>query len=727
MTRILLTIWISLLFIFLNIGCSSSQELKNAKFVVRTFYVATDGNDQWSGTLTSPDLSRNDGPFATLQRARDAIRELRQKGSNDGFTVLVRGGVYQLNETFILEPEDSGTESQPVVYRAFGKEHPILTGTRRISNFEPYKGKIYKANLPGITNDSFTLRQLFAKGKRQTLARFPNIDPLNPIGGGFLYADRPVTEKSKLEIRYQEGTIPEWSNLKGAEMDIYPGDNWTNNILPLFRIDWNVRTITLSKEASNDIKSGNRFFLQNFLEALDSPGEWYFDRQGKALYYWPVNEASLESVAIPVIKSILEIKGKNYGKYKGIPSDIRFEGFTFDGCNGSAIVLSGANKIVIAGNTVHNSANNGIEIQDGSENVAVGNDVYDVGGVGIAISGGNRKSLIPANNRAENNYIHHVGVTYKTSSGILCKGVGNIITHNLIHSTPRVGIWFDGNEHLIEYNHIHDVNQETQDSGMIYSSQIDWTKRGNIVRFNYLHESGGYGRKTAKDGWQTPFDTYGIYLDDWSSGTLVYGNIVANTANGGIFIHGGRDNIVENNIIIEGGSLGQMVYSAWLPSHPVAQKWLPVMFPKIQEMGYTKYPLLATIKDLQTGATMSGNRFLRNILYYVGQSGALYGIYNDIDLATTVSDYNVIYHNGFPVDVPFMKSTDKGSWAAWQDKGLDQHSVIADPLLADILNGNFTLSPLSPALKMGFKQIPFSNIGPYKDPRRACWPIKETY
>ena len=38
------------------------------------FYVATDGNDAWSGTLASPNAEKSDGPFATLQRARDAVR-----------------------------------------------------------------------------------------------------------------------------------------------------------------------------------------------------------------------------------------------------------------------------------------------------------------------------------------------------------------------------------------------------------------------------------------------------------------------------------------------------------------------------------------------------------------------------------------------------------------------------------------------------------------------------
>lgn len=738
MTRIALHMKIFLrlftIFLILILSHPSNAELQGLKqkqsttTPTRTFYVATNGNDKWSGTLPSPNPSGNDGPFATLQQARNAIRKFRQNDSKGTFTVLVRGGIYELNEMFVLEPEDSGTESHPLVFRAFENEHPILTGTRRINNFEPYKGQILKANLTGIVKDSNPVRQLFANGKRQIIARYPNFDPINPVGGGYLYVARPAEKSSTSEFRYKVGSAKEWSSQHDAEVVIFPGKGWKNNILNVRRIDRNTRTITLAKGADYEINSGNRFFLQNVLEELDSPGEWYFDGQRKILYYWPMVDVALGIVTIPVLKSILEIKGKKHGnKYYDTPSHIRFEGFTLEGCEGSAIVVNGAQSTVIARNTIYNAGRCGIEIQEGFDNAAIGNDIYEVGSEGIIISGGDRKTLLPANNRVVNNYIHHVGIFLKASSGIYCGGVGNAISHNLIFSTPRMGIYLNGNDHLIEYNHIHDVNKETHDSGIIYCSGGDWTKRGNIIQFNYFHGSGGYGRSNANDAWETPFHTFGIYMDDWLSGTMVYGNIVTNTTSGGIYIHAGRDNIVENNVIIEGGITGQMVYKAWPPSHPVAQQWLPVMFEKIQEMGFTKYPLLSTIEDVQTGAKMSGNSFIRNIVYYSGQSSVIYGIYNDIDLATTVSDYNVIYHAGLPLLVPFIKAPADQQWQAWQDKGLDRHSLIADPLFTDVKKGNFHLSPNSPALKMGFKPIPIDKIGPYQDPLRASWPIREIH
>jgi parallel beta-helix repeat protein len=723
MKRILLIIIIFLILILSNANNVSLQAREQSEPSKRIFYVSTNGNDQWSGTLHTPDSSAKDGPFATLQRARNAIRELRKGGSRDAFSVLVRGGVYELNETFTLDQEDSGTESHPTVFKAFSNEHPILIGSRRINNFEPYSGKIYKADLSGTAITLSSFRQLFSEGKRQILARYPNYDPYNPIGGGFLYVDNFVIEGNKRMFRFKEGSTRHWDHPEDSEIFIFPGNNWTSNILPVLEINNNDKTITLSKDATHDIMPGNRYYFQNIFEELDSPGEWYFDRRKKMLYYWPVNEASLRTVSVPILKSIVDIRGKKYlNKYKTEPAHIRIEGFTLEDCEWSAIVINGAKNIVIARCTIFNAGGYGVEINSGFRNTVIGNDIYDVGDKGIFISGGERTTLSPGENRVDNNYIHHVGVFSKTGSGIECRGVGNVVTNNLIHTTPRVGIWIEGNDHMIEYNHIHHVNEETQDSGAIYFGQTDWTKRGNVVQFNYIHDSGGYGRTTSGI-WKTPFDTYGIYMDDWASGAKVYGNIVTNTASGGIFIHSGRDNIVENNMIIEGGTR-QMVYSGWPPNHPVAKKFLPVMFAKIKEMGYTKYPLLSTITDIGTGAKMSGNKFIRNIIYYADESALLYLIY-DIDLDTTISDYNVIYHAGLPLLVPYTNATANLQWRKWRDRGLDKNSIVADPLIDLSATGKFQLFPASPALKLGFKPIPFEKIGPYKNPLRASWPIKD--
>jgi hypothetical protein len=76
------------------------------------FFVATNGNDRWSGTLPEPNRQKTNGPFATLARAQQALRGLKKNGPK---RVLIRGGFYSLAAPLSLTAEDSGTQQAPVL------------------------------------------------------------------------------------------------------------------------------------------------------------------------------------------------------------------------------------------------------------------------------------------------------------------------------------------------------------------------------------------------------------------------------------------------------------------------------------------------------------------------------------------------------------------------------------------------------------------------------------
>ena len=99
------------------------------------FYIAPTGNDAWSGTLSEPNPSHNDGPLATLDKARQLVRPRIAKGLTSPVTVQIRGGAYQLDTTVVFGPEDSGTEECPVTYAAYPGEKPVFTGAKRLSNW----------------------------------------------------------------------------------------------------------------------------------------------------------------------------------------------------------------------------------------------------------------------------------------------------------------------------------------------------------------------------------------------------------------------------------------------------------------------------------------------------------------------------------------------------------------------------------------------------------------
>jgi hypothetical protein len=132
-------------------------------------FVAADGNDAWSGTLSEPNAEKSDGPFATISRARDAVRALKAKGPlTQPVTVMVREGTYYLDDTLVFGPQDSGTRECPVSYGAYPGEAPVISGGRAITaDWRPYRGKIQVCVIPEIKQGKWYFRGLSVDGKRR--------------------------------------------------------------------------------------------------------------------------------------------------------------------------------------------------------------------------------------------------------------------------------------------------------------------------------------------------------------------------------------------------------------------------------------------------------------------------------------------------------------------------------------------------------------------------------
>ena len=696
-------------------------------------YVAPTGNDAWSGALAAPNPARSDGPFLTLQRAQEEVRKLKAAGQlGAGVTIQVRAGLYQLPQTLTLGPEDSGTQEAPILYQAYPGERPILTGARAVNDFKPYQGKILQADVGAQGLKGVAFKQLFFSGRRQILARTPNFDPRNPYGGGWayvdgklvsMYGDQPGDDKRKLV--YKAGDMPEMARPTEAEVFIFPRYNWWNNCVRVASVDRAAHTLTLAADCSYAIRPGDRYYLRNVFEALDSPGEWYLDQQAGTLYFWPPKKITRDSVTASTLSNLLQMKDAAY---------VTFQGFVMEGCDQTGLVLQGCRHCTIAGNTIRNTVGvwdwgfSAVAVSGGSDNRVVGNDIHDTGGNGVSLSGGDRKTLTPANNAADNNYIHHVGQMYKQGVGVAMSGVGNKATHNLIHDGPRMGIIFSGNNLLIEYNEIRHVNLETEDTGAVYTGGRDWiSSRGSVIRYNYFHDILGYGHDQY-GRWLSPHFAWGVYLDDNTGGVDVIGNILVRCPTALIHLHNGRDNVMENNILICGRDQ-QVQYSGWTDKHPYWINHHKTMVegynmvkdqPAWQHMRYLGIgPEQAVLPD---GKIMAHNFFRRNIVWYDSAKAPLYRLGN-VNLEYNSFDENVVCNAGGPVTMGLKGAEPADQWAAWQKLGQDKASVIADPLFVDARHDDYRLKPESPALKLGFRQIPVSRIGPYRSPLRASWPI----
>ena len=440
------------------------------------FYVATTGSDAWSGRHAQPISGGTDGPFATLARARDAVRELTARirsrdATPDGeIRVEVRAGRYYLREPLCLGPADSGSAGCPVTYAAYPGEEPILSGGVRLTDWQPFAGEILRCELPAdVRGELARFRQLVLDGKRQRRARWPKFEPDNPIHGGWAFVEGPAREDSHNAFVYRPGTFTRrWANPRQVEVNIYPYKGWCNCIVPLASIDEESRTIRLAHDVwdvrtrppwywSMPLCPGNRFFVENALEELDRPGEWCLDLDRRHVYFWPPAPLTPDSeVVLPVLDRLIDLQNASHINLSGLTltettsgdnmhrtgldgygAQLPTPGWTYAG---EAIHLRDTHHVTIEGNRIRTVGGNAVYLEGyNSRNEIRGNEVDGCGANGIALIG--TADRHPVDNRVADNDIHHCGAINKFVAGVfLGLSDGTTVQHNAIHDVPHHAI-----------------------------------------------------------------------------------------------------------------------------------------------------------------------------------------------------------------------------------------------------------------------------------------------
>ncbi len=153
-------------------ACGASAGERRAGQIA--YYVSGAGDDGWSGKLAEPNAAKTDGPLATLQRARDAVRSVKTAGPlKEPVTVYLRGGVYRIEEAIQFAPEDSGSQQAPVTYAAYRGERPVISGGRPISGWQKLDGSLWRAIVPGVKEGRWYFHQLFVSGEPGRLDCLP--------------------------------------------------------------------------------------------------------------------------------------------------------------------------------------------------------------------------------------------------------------------------------------------------------------------------------------------------------------------------------------------------------------------------------------------------------------------------------------------------------------------------------------------------------------------------
>jgi len=672
------------------------------------YFVSPEGDDGASGRRPSPQTGGRDGPFATLLRARDEVRRLRRGGlPAGGVEVRLLAGTHRLGETFCLTEEDAGTPEAPILYAAEPAAEVRLTGGRDICGFEPVRdpevlrrldpvaaSHVLCADLRSQGIEDFgrltsrghgrpaapSALEVFFQDRRMPLARWPNEGwariaegedperkPGPPPPGGYEHRN---------SFLYEGDRPSRWTEAPDAWVHGFWRYNWADSYERVVAIDPVARRIATAQAGVYGFTTGRRYRALNLLEELDEPGEWYLDRATGILYFWPPAPPAEARAAVSLLEEPLVALCDT--------RHVVLEGLILECGRGNAVEITDGECCRVARCRIRNVGRNAVVVSGGSGHRVVGCEIHDTGEGGIVLEGGDRKELTRARHEAVSNHIHHFSRLCRTyTPAVRAAGVGQRIAHNLIHDAPHMAIGLAGNEHLVEFNEVHDVCTDTADVGAFYSGR-DWTWRGNVVRFNFFHHIGG-AREDIAQGFA---DAMSIYLDDFLSGFHVHGNICWQGGRA-VLIGGGRDNVVENNVFIECRPAVHVDARGLGWARYYFDGGYPVLFERLASCRHTeppyaeRYPALAGI--LEDEPAVPKNNVIRRNVCYGGEW---------LDIRPTVPPGAVCVERN--------RTFETFDIAALRERGFQPDA--------------------DTAREMGFERIPFERIGPRPADRRASPP-----
>ncbi len=538
-------------------------------------FVSLSAEDYGDGSLEKP--------FKTLDEAKAAIRQMKANDNypDNGVTVMIREGNYYLTDGFNLTADDSGEDGAPVTWCAYpGEDVKFIGGAElKLSDFtllddaniisrmdSSTNGKIYQVNLTekgiaaydqlnvtghashytllyGITEGNLPVPEMYYNGEIMPLAQYPDSGEYMKIGdvidkGDGMSAWYNNTDPNKPSapnpgtFKVDDERISRWANADQAWVFGYWQWDWSDQTMPVEKIDVEAKTIKPYYQSYYTITKGQRFYIYNLIEELTAPGEWFYDKNTGILYIYPYDTNPQSTVLLGFSSNpVITITDAQYIKIK----DIEVTGSRNCGIN-----INNSSDINLSYLSVNKISGEGI-IMRGKNLTVEGCHIYTLGKKGIDSYGGDFNTLEPSGNKMINNHIHDFGRIITTYEGaIRCNDVGALIKNNLIYDGTHLGLNIKGNDNIIEYNDIHDVLKTSSDMGAIYSGQL-MVQRGNVYRYNAIHDC-------MTSSAQTSHSIIGIYLDDMYSGTSIYGNIFYNISGNGVFVNGGRDNTIKHNI-----------------------------------------------------------------------------------------------------------------------------------------------------------------------------------
>jgi len=654
----------------------------------------------------------------SLRVALEGIREVRKKGDDSHWTVMLTAGEYHLSEPLTLLPGDRNITFQ-------GEVGTRLTGGGVIGPWKDDGDGVWSAPIPRDGNGApIWFESLFVNGRRAQRARLPS--------KGFVH----FSSYTNFCIR-GDGVPDRWiervsftNDSVATALSAVPQDEITTVQMCVDRLwcyatrsvrRWEPSTSVLETEFAKPIPSyapwttggATSVAFENLPMGFDEPGEWLYAKNEGRVRYRPLpGEVLSEILAVaPVSKlsQLVVVKGDPDSGH--LVSDVVFDGISFSGsdlprCNtigsngmvefeqfqaayycDAAIMLEGASNVTFRACSVRQTGNYAFRIEDGCRHCRIERcQMEDLGAGGVWI--GSREphladgevmsrrritTLAPRSTA----FISVTDCTIRNAGNVNPEGVGVVIGHasdcrvehndigDLYYSGVSLGwVWgYRGSvaqRNTVAFNRIHDLGKgRLSDMGGIYTLATSYgTCVSNNIIWNVL--SGGYG------GW-------GLYCDEGSEGIVMENNLVYDVDDGGFHQHYGADNLIRNNIIAfvqrkgavrtervygTGGHVGEVMNSLFFYGNIVYSEGVPLVGSNVRK----------------TWGVWAGN------VWYDGKRDAR----------------------------PLFDGVD---WIAWKASGKEIGGVYADPLFENVAERDFRLKQESPAVSLGFRPWDFGTAG----------------
>jgi hypothetical protein len=670
----------ALIGIILFLFCSSA-------YAKVEFFVSPDGNDTNPGTLESP--------FASLEHARQAVAN--RTDYSEPVTVFLAGGTYYLPDTLVFKEADSGTKDSPVTYTAVTGQTPVISGGQKLKLvWSHYKNGIMQAKVPpGTTAD-----QLFVNGKRQIMARYPNFDP------------NAAQFNGTASDAFSASRASRWSDPNGGFMHAMHSARWGDMHYLITGKDANGNMTYVGGWQNNRRSQPHRQyrFVENIMEELDAPGEWFLNTKTSTIYFYPPADINLDTAAIEIVRlrHLIEFRGtqekpvrfitlreitfshtvrtfmdnkepllrSDWTTYRGGviffngAEDCTIEGATIDQIGGNAVFVNKYNRrITIKDSIISEAGANGVAFVGSPD--AVRNPLFEYGQTqpveNIDRTPGPKTDDYPADCLVHDCLIYRTGRFEKQTAPIqISMSMSITVSHCSIYDVPRAGINIcDGcwGGHTIEYCDVFDTVKETGDHGSFNSWGRDryWLPSTNATSNRVAANPDlplldvikpitiANSRWRCDHGWD-------IDLDDGSSNYHIFNNLLLN---GGLKNREGYNRIVENNIIL-GDIDGTYHPHVWYRnSHDI----------------FSNNIVSTAYKPVNMPQGPWGEIIDNNILNTPGKDN--------------------------PSPATVLQSA----------SGRDEHSIIADISFINPDKGDYRVNKNSPALDLGFKNFSMDQFG----------------